>query len=218
MQITHDEARRLIQFSADISLNSHNEENLATHLTSCPECRTYAETLRETESILQQSLRKHLNIHPLPLQADVIYGKMYSKGSTSIFLSTRKALVGIAFMLFAFITWRSMSPTNGPFSRLPSGTIPVIPTPSTFTATNTQQDNCREIIYVVQEGDTLDGIARLFSLSKDAIRLVNHLMEDTLLPGQELILTQCESTPTGTGNAPTFTITPAIQIIATTPG
>lgn len=218
MQITHEEARRLLQFSADSRLNSPNEENLATHLTSCIECRTYAVSLRETESILRQSLRKHLALRPLPLQMDAVYGKVIQRRGSSILLATRKVILGVAFVMFAFITWRSMGTNNGSFPQLPSGTVPVIPTPSTFTATNTQQDACRELTYVVQEGDTLDGIARRFSVSEESIRLTNHLTDDTLLPSRELILTLCESTPAGTLNAPTFTITPATQIVITTPG
>ena len=218
MQITHEEARRLIQFKADASLNHNSDRNLSAHLQTCPACRTYAESLRETETVLRQSLRRRLDLRPLPPRMDAIYGKTSLKNSLHTIMTTRKALLGIFVMMFAFIAWRSISPNHTPFVQPPSSTIPAIPAPSTFTATNTRQDACREVNYVVQDGDTLNGIARQFSITTDSIRLVNQLTEDTLFPGRELVLSLCEATPAGTLNAPTFTITPATQIVITTPG
>ena len=218
MQITHKEARRLIQFKADASLNQTNDRNLSAHIQTCPDCRTYAESLRETESALRQSLQKYLNLHPLPLRMDAICGKTSSNNSMDNILTTRKFLLGIFVMMFAFIAWRSISPNNTPFVQPPSSTIPAIPAPSTFTATNTQQNACREVKYVIQEGDTLNSIARQFSITTDSIRLVNQLTEDTLFPGRELVLSICEATPAGTLNPPTFTVTPVMQIVITTPG
>lgn len=218
MQITHKEARHLIHFKADASPNRNNDQNLAAHLQTCTDCRAYAESLRVTESLLRQSLQRHLDIRPLPLSIDILLRKTSAKKGMSVSLTTRNALLGIAFLMMAVITWRSASLGNAVFSQPPSGTVPVIPTPSTFTATNTQQDTCREVPYVVQEGDTLDDIARRFAVPVEAIRLDNHLTGDTLLPTRELILNLCDSTPAGTVNAPTFTITPALQIVITTPG
>ena len=219
MQITHAEARRLIQFKADSHLNPSNEENLNTHLKSCKECQHYFESLEETESMLRQTMHKQWNIRPLPLHMDVLYSKAHSNSSSNIFLTTRTALIGIAFVMFAFITWQTMS-SGVTSAQAPLGTMPImIPTPATqLTSTNTQQSECTEVRYMAQPGDTLEGIASQFSVSKETIIVTNQLTSDTLAQAMELIIPICGSTPTSTTHPPTFTITPRFDVISTTPG
>src|SRR5512140_3149134 len=127
MQINHEEARRLIQYKADNRLNVTNEENLRVHLNSCKECQRYYETIKETESTLRQTLRKQWNVHPLPLQMDAIYAKVNTNPGGNILVSTRKALIGVAFVMFTFMAWQSI--TNTTNTPAPLGTLPMIPTP-----------------------------------------------------------------------------------------
>ena len=217
MQITHEEAHRLIQSKIDNRLNIATEEMLRTHLIVCAECQRYFDTLKETESALRQTFRKQWNVQPLPLQIDAIYTKVNSNNSTNILLTTRTALIGIAFVMFAFITWQSVSGNNS--MRPAPGTVPMIPTPSTpYTATITLQSDCKEIRYIVQQGDTLESIAGHFSVSTETIIVANMLTNESVAQGKELIIPSCESTPTGTTRPPTLTITPIIQTISTTPG
>jgi len=219
MQITHEEAHRLIQFKADNGLNSNSEEKLSAHLKVCTECRTYADTIKDTESVLRRTLRKQWDLHPLPLQMDAIYAKVNARGNANIFMTTRTALIGIAFVMFAFITWQSLTANNNASLQPPLGTVPLIPTPSTqYTATNTLQNDCKEIKYIVQAGDTLESIARHFSASKESILFANHLTDEAIGPAQELLIPFCESTPTSTTRPPTFTITPNFETISNTPG
>jgi hypothetical protein len=171
--------------------------------------------------VLRQTLRKQWDARPLPLQMDVIYGKMNPGKSVNAFLTTRTALIGIVSLFFALFAWQSMT-TRGttPVQKLP-GTVPLIPTPSLqyqYTATSTLREDCGEIRYVVQEGDTLEGIARQFSVSKGAILSANDLKNETISPMQELVVPACGTTPTGTIYPPTFTITPNFETISTTPG
>jgi LysM repeat protein len=218
MQINHEEARRLIQFKADNNLSASNEKNLSAHLEACKECRAYSNSLKETEAVLRQTMHKQWGIRPLPLQMDVIYAKVNSRGITNNFVTTRTALIGLAFVMFAFVTWQSI--TNNTSSMQPNlSTVPLIPTPSTqYTATNTLQNDCKEIKYVVQEGDTLESVSQHFSVSKETIAFTNHLTDETLASTRELVIPICESTPTSTTHPPTFTITPMMEIISTTPG
>ena len=219
MQITHEEARRLIQFKADNSLNSTNEEKLSSHLKDCRGCRDYLSSIHETESTLRQTMRKQWNVHPLPLQMDVLYARAYSNPGANILLTTRRALVGIAVLMFAFLTWQSMSNKASSVQAPQLGTLPMIPTPSVqTTATNTLQSDCQEVRYIVQQGDTLESIAQHFSASKESILAANNLSGETLIPSKELIVPVCTSTPSGTVHPPTFTITPIYEIISTTPG
>ena len=221
MQITHEEARRLIQFKADKVLSQTNEEKLNAHLKGCTECRTYFDDVTETESVLRQTLRKQWNARPLPLQMDVIYGKVNFRKSVNAFLTTRKSLIGVVSLFFAFFAWQSMTTRNtSPVQNIP-GTVPLIPTPSLqyqYTATSTLREDCSEIWYIVQEGDTLEGIARQFSVSKADITSANDLKNESISPMQELVIPACGTTPTGTIYPPTFTITPNFETISSTPG
>ena len=218
MQITHEEARRLIQFKADNSLNATNEERLTSHLKDCKVCRDYWNSIQETESTLRQTMRKQWNVHPLPLQMDVLYARAYSNPGANILLTTRRALVGIAVLMFAFLTWQSMS-NKASSVQAPLGTLPMIPTPSAqTTATNTLQSDCQEVRYIVQQGDTLESLAQYFSVSKESIVAANNLSGETLVSSRELVILVCTSTPSGTVHSPTFTITPIYEIISTTPG
>jgi hypothetical protein len=218
MQITHEEARRLIHRKEDDRLNNAVETRLSAHLLACAECRSYQETIREAETVLRQTLQKQWNVHPLPLSMDVIFEKMNGRGRQAIFLATRTALVSTLVFLFAFITWQSM--TNGVTAaqQTPLGALPLIPTPATYTATNTLQTDCASVRYGVQDGDTLEGIARQFSVEPESILAANNLTSEPSSLPRELVIPICESTPTSTTHPPMFTITPSLETITTTPG
>jgi hypothetical protein len=219
MQITHEEAHRLIQFKTDSGLTTSNEEKLSAHLKGCKECQRYLETLKETETALRQTMHKQWNIRPLPLHVDVIYAKAHEGIGANILLTTRTALIGFAFVMFAFITWQSMSTSNNT-AQAPLSTMPImIPTPATqHTSTNTQESDCTEIQYVIQKGDTLESIASQFSVSRETIITANHLTNEAIDPAGELVIPICGSKPTSTTHPPAFTITPHFDVISTTPG
>lgn len=217
MQITHEEAHRLIQFKSDSRLDSKKESDLSEHLTSCLACRGYLAEIREAERILQRALRKQWDVRALPLQMGSILDEVNSNMGTSAFVTTRTALVSLIFMFFAFIAWQST--TNSTSSQILPGSVPLIPTPSNqYTATNTLQTECGEIRYIVQKGDTLESLAKRFSTTKEELISANHLTSDALFPSQELVIPYCGSTPTSTTHPPTFTITPNSEAISTTPG
>lgn len=218
MQISHEEARRLIHFKADNGLNSLHEEALDSHLQVCVECKKYSEMIKDTEVVLQQTLRKHWNIHPLPLQVDAIYARISSGGIGSIILAIRKTAIGIAVATFVLFIWQSMNIRELSSQQTPQGMVLLAPTPLTHTATDALQSECNEIRYIVQPGDTLDGIARQFSITRESILRANRITVETLTPSRELILPICTLPPTQTTHPPTFTITPVFESISTTPG
>ena len=219
MQITHEEAHKRIQQKADHGLRAAIEEELNTHLQTCVECRSYFDAIRETESVLRQTLQKQWNARPLPLQMDVIFEKVNSRGGTSIFLTTRTALISFAFILFTFVIWQSMAAGNMESQQSPLGTVPLIPTPSTqYTVTTTLQNDCNTVRHIVQSGDTLENIAQRFSIPMESILIANNLTSESITLSQELTIPVCELTPTSTTHPPTFTITPIFETITTTPG
>jgi hypothetical protein len=220
MQITHNEARQLIQSKLDGGINSDNEEILGEHIKNCSECRDYFASAKETGTILQQTLRKQWSAKPPPLQMDPIFGGLNSRRNMSIFLVTRTALVSVALFVFAVITWHLMTNGSATLQQNPLNmAVPLIPTPgSQFTATNTLQIDCQDNEYNIQPGDTLAGIAEHFSVSKESILHANDLTNESLISIQKLAIPICESTPTQTIHPPTFTITPILDTASTTPG
>ena len=63
---------------------------------------------------------------------------------------------------------------------------------------NSPQINKDAIIYVVQRGDSLYGIARMFGTTVENIKRVNSLSSDIITPGQELVIN--ENIPVGESN------------------
>lgn len=219
MSITHEEAQRLIQFRADDGLNLGEEAKLSAHLNECAECRTYSNGLKSTISILHGAMRKQWNAVPPPLQMDSITAKVSFRKSRRDFLTIRSTLVGFAIVLFTFIVWQSMASDNKASQQFSSRLIPMIPTPSIqHTATNISLTDCQNIKYNIQEGDTLEDIARQFSVPATSILLANNLTDTTLTSIREIVIPICETTPTSTTFPPTFTITPIFEPVLTTPG
>jgi hypothetical protein len=128
-------------------------------------------------------------------------------------------IIGIAFVMFAYVAWQSVITNNTTLQQAPQGALPLIPTPSTqFTATTTLADDCDEIHYMVREGDTLESITRQFSISKEDILSANDMTEESIHSSMELVIPLCKSTPTSTIHPPTFTTTPFIGTTIYTPG
>ena len=217
MQITHEEALRLIQFNADRALSVEKEAILDQHLRTCAECRTYAKQFSKMEVALLNVMRKQWNLRPIPLAIDKLTEKKNSRKIPGTLMLTRSTVIGIAFLTFIFIGWQ-FAITNNPLNgSLP--VLPVIPTPSIFyTATSYTLQDCVKVPYHVQESDTLQSIADHFSISKEIIQELNKLNTEAIQPNAILLIPVCKSTPTSTNHPPTFTITPFLEPITRTPG
>jgi LysM repeat protein len=84
------------------------------------------------------------------------------------------------------------------------------PTPAatkTLSADQATQAACEKISYIVQSGDTIDGIAANYNISKDGLRSWNGLSSNTLYAGTTIIIPLCERLPTA-GPTPTPTTPP----------
>jgi len=221
MQITHDEARKLIQFNADEALNLQKKTALYAHLENCIECRVYAEDIKEVESRLLPVMKRQWNLQPVPLSMDALTSKRDSKIQTSISLATRTAMIGVVFVAFIFSAWQFALSNRQTSGQSPVDVLPV-PTPSK-QSTSTKimpQTTCEEILYIVQENDTLESIAHQFSISKEEIITINNMKTETVIRAMELIIPKCNSTPTGTAESPatlTTTYTPSINLTTFTP-
>lgn len=219
MQITHQEARHLIQFRADRALNPNKKEMLNAHLKGCAECADYANEIQETEATLRTTLQKHWNVRYRPLEVNDIKVKIIPAAGLRDFLTTRSALVGITLLFFVFSLWQFTSTNNGSARSSMVVSISPIPTPSLLvTSTQNNFDNCQMIRYEVRQDDTVKGIAHRFSASENAIRELNNLQPEVAILPTKLIIPICELTPTGTTHPPTFTNTPSLELFTYTPG
>jgi len=220
MQITHGEARKFIQFNTDKALDSQGKAALSAHLKDCIECRAYAQDIEVVEGLLQSVMKRQWNLQPAPLSIKGFVAKKDSKRQRSAILATRTAMAGIVFVALVFTAWQfalSGGPTS---SQLPAGVLPV-PTPSTqSTSTKIMLQNCEVTLYRVQEDDTLASIAYQFSISKEDIMSINNMKTETVNPSMNLRIPICDSTPTGTVDPATLTITytPVIGPTISTPG
>lgn len=219
MQITHQEARQLIQRRADQPLDASNREMLNLHLRGCTVCAEYANEIQETEATLRITLRKQWDVRLLPLEVMDIRVKITPNSRPVDYMATRSALLGMAVLVFFFVFWQFTSTNNGLRNSAPIG-VPVIPTPSLpLTSTQNNFDNCRMVQYAVQQNDTVESLSLRFLVSEQAIRDFNNLAADVDTLPVLLLIPACELTPTGTTNPPTSTTnTPSLEFITYTPG
>jgi hypothetical protein len=75
MSITHEEARKLIQFKSDVALEPQQLGTLEIHLNSCMECRAFAEEIKEVEDLLVLTMLRYWNFQPVPLSVEAIQVK-----------------------------------------------------------------------------------------------------------------------------------------------
>src|SRR5215216_2092555 len=222
MQITHEQARELIQFSLDGVLQAPEKATLRLHLQDCMDCRDYAKELREIEAIALPLMKKQWSAHPVPLSISLFTQKKRSTIQASKLLTIRSTAIAFVFVAFLFSAWQFV--VSGPSSASPRAlVVPLIPTPSVQTAqsTNTKitAENCEMLAYKVHENDTLASIAKRFLVPKDEILKLNQLKTEALSLSMELMIPLCNFTPTGTIHPPTFTFTytPIIQPTTSTP-
>lgn len=125
----------------------------------------------------------------------------FSNALAAALISIGLTIGSLSISLVEFVPQSSATPTNilppspAPLTATPTSTLTFTPiaaleslTPSvtpTFTSTNTPPASChppsgwRQI--VIQAGETLDGIAARYRISKDDLRAANCLLSDTLV-------------------------------------
>jgi predicted anti-sigma-YlaC factor YlaD len=220
MDMTHQEAQRLIQNDSDRALAAAQRKMLESHLATCNECREYAHSVRKMESILRPLLQRQWNEDPIPLSIGLLTSKSNQKAPYGALLATRIAAVSVMFIVFMVSTWQFM--ISRPRIDSPIlASVPAIPVPSTstrMTSTQAGLNNCHEISYRAHQDDTLASIALQFSITEEEIMASNHLGSETLVAGMELMILICETTPTSTTNTLTTTFTPVLSPITSTPG
>jgi len=220
MQISHDEARSLVQFNSNRELNSDQQNMLASHLEECDACRAYAVGLEDVENTLRQVMHKQWDLSPLPLSVDFIRPQNTFKRSLDTFFTLRTSLASITLITIMFFIWEFTVTAYNSSEQAPLNILPV-PTPSIqLSTTSSASPKCDGIIYKVKGDDTIAGIAKRFSVSKEEIMSFNNMQTEVLYKSMELDIPQCNTTPTGTAHSPTAaqTFTPILDLTIDTPG
>ena len=216
MQITHDEARWLIEYDSDRALNSEKQRVLTAHLQECEACHRHAVEMNDVENVLRNVMHKHWSHPPLPLPIEMDSIRIRSKGVSPF--AWRISLTSVAMVTFLFLIWGLKITAFNSSDRLPLGSLPV-PTPSVqLTTPSAISTQCDSVIYEVKEFDTLDDIADQFFVSREEIMAFNNMRSDKIYASMELSIPQCSITPTDTARTPTTTLTPNIKITIFTSG
>ena len=217
MSITHEDARRLIQFRADDALKGVETHLLDTHLSSCPDCQKYAHSINELQSTLQPLMRRKWNQSPLPLSAGQTASKKSLPVTQRIFFATRIIAMGVICIAFLFNVWQFTQPGRQR-PNPPQAEIPMIPTPSLqSTTTKVTNQKCETISYQVRENDTLKIIADRFAIPAEEIIRANNLTTRSLDTSMLLSIPVCNPTPSGTPNTIKTTLTPLLGSNTLTP-
>jgi LysM repeat protein len=217
MSITHEEARRLIQFRADDALKGVGTNLLDNHLSSCQDCQNYARSINELQSTLQPLMRRKWNQYPLPLSAGQTASNNSLAVTQPIFFATRIIAMGVICIAFLFNIWQFTQPGRQR-SNPPQAEIPMIPTPSMHSTTiRVTNQTCETISYQVRENDTLKSIADQFAIPAEEIIRANQLRTRSLDTSMLLSIPVCTPTPSGTPKTIKTAFTPLLGSNTLTP-
>jgi len=233
-EITHKEARKLLQAAADQILNPEEKSILDMHLSQCQDCNEYANYLSTLEVSLRRVFHTQLDYHkpatpdlkailnPAPIK--LVWNSLFGPSSVM-----GKAAIVIVLMIGYFVV-ANLFGIQTPIAS--NGTATILPTPSEFlsayvqsptpsaqfTLTGSILQACETTIYRVQENDTLEFIAYQHRISQESILDYNHLNSNTVFTGMELVIPLCNNTPSRTATIPnnTITITPLNETILPT--
>lgn len=208
LSLTHQNARRLLQHSLDAELNAPEQAALAAHLAACPECSAYAQRMTGLEAQLRHLTHQQWDRHAPRLSPRAIRQQLASPGpvwgaylNLGLPLKLTAAAALVLSLMFAFNLGGLQRFTTLPVdvSSAPApATLLQTPTPAVReTATLVSQPNCQFATHLVQEDETLDGIAARYGVSVVRLMEVNRLQNIPLTPGQALAIPVCV-TPTST--------------------
>jgi LysM repeat protein len=117
---------------------------------------------------------------------------------------------------FLFNIWQ-FTQSAGRGSPPSAASIPPVPTPSLYsTTTDAAYEQCTGITYAVQQNDSLQSIAKQFSIPAEQIMTANHLDRNFVHAPMILSIPLCGETP-GSPRTATNTFTPLLDPTTSTP-
>jgi LysM repeat protein len=204
-EMTHQEVRNLLQSAADKTLLPKEKVALNQHISACNDCRAYEKNLGELQNGLRHMLKQRWDGVKPALSARLIQERSGKVAAQARRVATFGKLAVIPALVFAFfiVYWatgpqRTFPAVNASTVPMPGASLNTPTPPARSTATKPAAQNCDQINYLIQENDTLDGIAARFSVSKEVLMSVNGMSSDDLSKRTELIIPLCQSTTTPT--------------------
>ena len=215
MQLTHEEAHRLIQYDLDHALHAEQRAPLLAHLYECDDCRAYADGMHNLQNILRGVMRKQWEQTPLPLSIASLKPRRIFRKDRPLLPGLQTALISVVLVVFSLFVWQFT--TSGVSSPGQAAlTVYPVPTPSIQLSTaSLESTKCASSIHKVKEFETLDGIALRYSVPKEAIISFNHLNSEQIDESMSLSIPNCKAIPTTTA---TTTRTPIFELTLYTPG
>jgi hypothetical protein len=221
MQATHEEFHRLILFDSDNALTPAEKARLSAHLGNCTECRSYAQEIKQVETVLLPVLNRQWSARPIPLSLDTLTATKNVRPQARSYLTMRIWALALLFAGFVFSAWQMRLSNTQDSTPMPVG-VPPIPTPSaSATRTLVSMQTCALFTYQVKPGDTLASIVQQFDVSAEQVMAFNDLSSESISANMELWIPLCNFTPTSTAqNSVTLTNahTPALSPTTSTPG
>ncbi len=203
MQISHEEAHTLIQFSLDRDLDSTEETALSAHLRNCTNCVLFKDDLLKVETSLYKLSARYKETHHIP----IAIGMLTRAASTKDIWPQPAAMASLIVLIIFILTWQFSGGNRAPNSALPHPISP-IPTPSvSATGISLTSQGCKKINYIIQEGDTLISIANFFKVSLGTMKSHNDLSAADLKAGAEVVILLCSMAPSETVDPFMSTIT-----------
>ena len=210
-EISHQKIRALLQAAADRALPPDEQLVLDSHLVGCSECRNYAQNLVRLEDGLRRVMQQQWNIPAGPMPLETIQRRSTRAAAQNQMFSMIGRFAFVPMLAFVFFMVMSAKAGNAQqaspgmelvLSNTPSISL-LVPRPPAGSATKLQTQACGNVTYIVQEHDTLYGIAIKFAVPKESIAAYNSLASDQVEPGLVLVIPLCEHTPPTTTTTPT---------------
>lgn len=225
-EITHQQARLLLQAAADRPLGGEEKTALNAHIANCQACSQLAGSLASLENRLREAMRARWDMQRPGLDLGAILHPPAAKLAWGRFLGQGYALGKVAILAALFLGYILVASLFGLRSPLSGGGTPALaPTPNEpalafaasptpparLTSTGLSTQACETLVYIVQANDTLESIALGYGTTKEAILAYNveytQLASNTVFAGMQLVIPLCKGTPSQTA---TTTITPIL--------
>lgn len=220
-EITHQEARALLQRVADQPLEANQKAALEAHLATCPTCNAYADSLASLEANLKNILHRRWDRQQAHLDRDRILNSqtsLFGSDFSNLARGAGKVALAAAFLLGFFMIAnlvgerspgpdsKTQAPPPTPGHLTLSDTTSLTPSvPLTLTEFSAQV--CENVNYIAQADDTLEKVASMFGTTRAILMEYNHLDTGEIIPGMELLIPMCKATPSRIPMTPHQTIT-----------
>lgn len=194
MQVSHQEAQALIQYSLDSVLDADNKNKLSVHLQTCTECAKFKNEMIKLERSLHAHADKYGKVTYTSLPINIFIRKVNSKN----FWVQQLTMTSVVFMIIFVSVWQFTQVSEMPIENIPHFVSP-IPTPAIhMTNTSVFSQDCKSVNYIIQEGDSLESISIQFNISQELLKNENNLLSADLQSGTKLVIPLCSATPTFT--------------------